>query len=250
MCPWRGGRLAHSGRCGSITEMAGTVLVTGATGGIGAAVVRAAASRQYHVLAAGRHPRKLDQLCAEQPRAAPVLLDLQDPTSLPPQLAELDRLDALVHCAGVAEVAAIEETPYALWQETLTVNVAAAAELTRALLPALRSAAGRVVFINAAPGLHAVPRWSAYVASKAALGELADSLRAEEERHGLRVTTIYPGGTATPLLRKVRAQFGRGFDAAECIRPETVASLVLTALDMPDDAYLAELSVLPAPRAP
>jgi NAD(P)-dependent dehydrogenase (short-subunit alcohol dehydrogenase family) len=52
------------------------------------------------------------------------------------------------------------------------------------------------VFTNAAPGLQAVPRWSAYAASKAALRELADSLRKEEARHGLRVTTIYPGGTA------------------------------------------------------
>jgi NADP-dependent 3-hydroxy acid dehydrogenase YdfG len=161
---------------------------------------------------------------------------------------ELDRLDALVHCAGIAEVAAVDETPYTLWHETLTVNVCAAAELTRILLPALRSAAGHVVFINAAPGLHAVPRWSAYTASKAALRELADSLRQEEARYGIRVTTVYPGGTATELLRKVRGQFGRPFEAADCIRPETLASLILTTLEMPDDAYLSELSVLPAPR--
>jgi NADP-dependent 3-hydroxy acid dehydrogenase YdfG len=228
--------------------MTRTVLVTGANGGIGAAVVRAAAERGYRVLAAGRHAARLDELCAGVPSVVPVLLDLRDPTNLPLQLVELDRLDALVHCAGIAEVAAIDETPYALWQETLTVNVAAAAELTRALLPALRTAAGRVVFINAAPGVHAVPRWSAYAASKAALRELADSLREEEAHHGLRVTTIYPGGTATELLRKVREQFGRPFEAADCIQPETLASLVLTALDMPDDAYMSELSVLPTPR--
>jgi NADP-dependent 3-hydroxy acid dehydrogenase YdfG len=228
-------------------SVASTVLVTGASGGIGAAVVRTAVDRGDRVLAVGRDAARLDELCAGLPTAVPVFLDLRDPTDLPRQLVELDHLDALVHCAGVAEVAAVEETPYALWQDTLMVNVAAAAELTRALLPALRNAAGRVVFINAAPGLHAVPRWSAYAASKAALRELADSLRAEEARHGLRVTTIYPGGTATELLRKVRAQFGRPFDAAECIRPETLASLVLTALDAPDDAYVTELSVLPAP---
>lgn len=225
------------------------MLVTGATGGIGAAVVRAAAGRGYDVMAAGRDAARLDQLCASIPRTIPILFDLRDPVDLPEPLVELDRLDAIVHCAGIAEVAGVDETPYALWLETLTVNVAATAELTRALLPALRKALGHVVFINAAPGLHAVPRWSAYTASKAALRELADSLREEEAHHGLRVTSIYPGGTATELLRKVRTQFGRPFREADCIRPETLASVVLAALDMPDDAYLPELSVLPAPRA-
>jgi NADP-dependent 3-hydroxy acid dehydrogenase YdfG len=225
------------------------MLVTGATGGIGAAVVRAAADGGYQVMAAGRDAVGLEELCARIPRTSPVLLDLRNPADLPAPLAELDRVDAIVHCAGIAEVATVEETPYALWLETLTVNVAATAEITRALLPALRKAVGHVVFINAAPGLHAVPRWSAYTASKAALRELADSLRQEEARHGLRVTTIYPGGTATELLRKVRTQFGSPFHPADCIQPATLASVVLTALNMPDDGYLAELSVLPTPRA-
>jgi NADP-dependent 3-hydroxy acid dehydrogenase YdfG len=230
--------------------MVRTMLVTGATGGIGAAVVRAGAARGYDVLAAGRDADRLDQLCARTPRTGPVLLDLRTAADLPAPLAGLDRLDTLVHCAAVAEVASVDETPYALWLETLTVNVAAAAELTRALLPALRNAVGHVVFINAAPGLHAVPRWSAYVASKAALRELADSLREEEARHGLRVTTVYPGGTATERLRKVREQFGRPYHEDDCIRPQTLAEAVLTVLDLREGAYLSELSVLPVRGRP
>jgi NADP-dependent 3-hydroxy acid dehydrogenase YdfG len=228
------------------------MLITGASGGIGAAVVRAAATHGYRVMAAGRDAVRLNQVCAGIPGTTPVLLDLRidprSPAGLPDSLVELDRLDAVVHCAAVAEVASVEETPYSLWLETLTVNVAAAAEITRTLLPALRRAAGHVVFVNAAPGLHAVPRWSAYTASKAALRELADSLREEEARHGLRVTTIYPGGTATELLQKIRAQFGRPFDPADCIQPAMLASILLTVLEMRDDAYLPELSVLPTPR--
>jgi NADP-dependent 3-hydroxy acid dehydrogenase YdfG len=224
------------------------MLITGAGGGIGAAVVRAAAGHGYRVMAAGRDPLRLDRACAGLPGTTRVLLDLRSPDRLPDPLAELDSLDAIVHCAGVADVATVEQTPYPLWLETLTVNVAAAAEITRGLLPALREAAGHVVFINAAPGVHAVPRWSAYAASKAALRELADSLREEEAGSGLRVTTIYPGGTATTLLQRVRAQFGRPFRPADCIQPATLASVVLTVLDMRDDAYLSEVSLLPAPR--
>jgi NADP-dependent 3-hydroxy acid dehydrogenase YdfG len=97
--------------------------------------------------------------------------------------------------------------------------------------------------------MRAVPRWSAFVASKAALRELADSLRAEEAHHGLRVTTIYPGGTATELLQKVRGQFGRPYEPSECIQPATLASLVLGVLEAPADAHVTELCVVPAPRA-
>jgi NADP-dependent 3-hydroxy acid dehydrogenase YdfG len=217
------------------------MLVTGATGGIGSAVVEAARNGGYRVLAIGRDAGRLRRLGAE-----PVLLDLRDPALLSGPLPPLDRLDALVHCAGVAEVASVGETPHALWTETLAVNVVSAAEITRVLLPALRGAAGHVVFVNAAPGLHAVPRWSAYAASKAALTELADSLRAEE---ALRVTTVYPGGTATGLLAKVRAGFGQPYDPAVSIQPATLAGVVLTILDMREDAYLSEVSVRAAPRA-
>jgi hypothetical protein len=147
-------------------------------------------------------------------------------------------------------VAAVAETSYELWQETLLVNVAGAAELTRALLPALRRAAGRVVFINASPGLHAVPRWSAFAASKVALRELADSLRAEEAGHGVRVTTIYPGATATELLQKVRREFGKPYDPAACLQPEALAELMLATVDAPAGTYITELSVVASATAP
>jgi NADP-dependent 3-hydroxy acid dehydrogenase YdfG len=228
--------------------MTRSVLITGATGGIGAAVARAAADRGYRVMVAGRDAGELDRQCGQVPGSIPVLVDLRSPDGLATSLPAVDRLDALVHCAGVAEVASVEQTAHSMWSETLMVNVVSAAEITRQLLPALRRAVGHVVFINAAPGLHAVPRWSAYVASKTALRELADCLRLEEAPHGLRVTTIYPGGTATALLAKVRAQFGRAYHPADCIQPATLASVVLTVLDMRDDAYLPEVSVLSTPR--
>lgn len=194
--------------------------------------------------------RKLTALHDESPLVVPVVVDLAGPFELPQPLAGLDRLDALVHCAGIAEVASVEESPPALWQNTLAVNVMAPAALTRGLLPALRASIGHIVFINIAAGTHAIPNWSAYVASKAALKEFADSLRAEENRHGLRVTSIYPSGVDTELLKEIRTKFGRPYDPAACVRPETLASLVITALELPADAHLTELSVQPAPPAP
>ena len=195
--------------------MSETAVVTGATGGIGRAMVNALAASGYRVYAVGRAPHKLAAMQNGDVVACAAALSRFE--SLPEALAGLEQVHALIHCAGVSEVATVADTPRAVWDETFAVNVSGPASLTRALLPALRAAHGRIVFVNAAPGLRAVPKWSAYTASKAALRELAHSLREEERRHGLRVTTIYPGGvldrsscersvsgSATPMTRRSR----------------------------------------------
>ena len=84
--------------------------------------------------------------------------------------------------------------------------------LTRLCLPAVRAARGTVVFLNSGAGQVAHPHWSAYAASKFGLRALADSLRAEEQAHGVRVTTVYPGRTATPMQQKVHQQEGKDYD--------------------------------------
>lgn len=224
-----------------------SVIVTGATGGIGSAVAGTLISGGYHVTAVGRDRDGLDRLRALG--AEIIIADLARAAALREAVPSPDRLDALIHCAGVSEVAAIGDARPAVWAETLAVNVTGAAELTRLMLPALRRACGHVVFVNASPGMRAVPRWSAFVGSKAALRELADSLREEEEPSGVRVTTVYPAGTATERLRRVRAAFGRDYDPARCIQPATLAAMILWLLSAPPDSYVSELSVLPSPRA-
>ena len=221
----------------------GEVLVTGATGGIGSALVPALVSAGHQVIAVGRDVEGLQSLAART-----IVADLAQVDQLAGAIGKLAALDALVHCAGVSEVAAVADAQPATWQHTLSVNVAAAAELTRLALSALRRSRGHVVFVNAAPGLRAVSRWSAFVASKAALRELADSLRDEEAVHGVRVTTVYPAGTATERLRRTRAAFGRPYDPGRCIQPATLAAMIVWVLAAPADAYVSELAVLPAPR--
>lgn len=224
----------------------GEVMVTGATGGIGQAVVAALAAAGHQVSAVGRDPDRLRSV----PGARAVTADLARPQQLAQAIGEPGQLDALVYCAGVSieAIAPVAGTGPAVWQETMAVNVLAAAELTRLVLPALRRSRGHVVFINSARGVRAVPGWSAFAASKAALQELADSLRDEEAGNGVRVTTIYPGGTATEHLRQVREAFGGAYDPQRCIQPETLAATVAWVLAAPPDAYVSELSVLAAPR--
>jgi NADP-dependent 3-hydroxy acid dehydrogenase YdfG len=222
------------------------VLVTGASGGIGFAVADLLASSGHHVIALGRDSDKLELLRGDG--ASVITADLAHVDDLRAAVRDIDYLDVLIHCAGVSAVASVADTDPATWQDVLTVNVAAAAELTRLLLPALRRSRGHVIFVNASPGMRAVPRWSAFVGSKAALRELADSLRFEEAAHGVRVTTVYPAGTATERLRSIRAAFEQPYDAARCIQPGSLAKMIVWVMAAPPDSYVTELSVLPTPQ--
>jgi NADP-dependent 3-hydroxy acid dehydrogenase YdfG len=222
------------------------VVVTGATGGIGSAMVKMLVDRGDDVVAKARPSAALDALC-EATAAVAAPIDLLRTTELPAAVRTLDRVDVLIHAAGVSEVASVEDTPAEVWHQTMAVNVTGPAELTRALLPALRAVRGRVVFVNAVAGLHAMPRWSAYTASKAALTELADSLRLEEAGSGVRVTSIYPGGVATELLRKVRAGLGRPYDPALCVSPASLAAVIAAVLDAPADVDITEVALQPPP---
>lgn len=220
-----------------------TVMVTGASGGIGSAVAGVLASSGHRIIAIGRASKAMDSLRSDG--AQVITADLAHVHELGSAVANVDHLDALIHCAGVSTVASVADTDPATWQDTLTVNVTAAAELTRLLLPLLRASHGHVIFVNASPGMRAVPRWAAFVGSKAALRELADSLRFEEAESAVRVTTIFPAATATERLRRIRAAFDRPYEPARCIQPQSLANMIAWVLAAPSDCYVTELSVFP-----
>ncbi|MFC4946940.1 SDR family oxidoreductase [Pseudonocardia sp. GCM10023141] len=220
-------------------------LVTGASRGIGAAVARALAPA-HDVLLGGRDTMALKTLAEELPGARPWPVELTDVDEVAEATGGIERLDVLVHAAGVAMLGSVEETSADTWRRQFDINVVAAAELTRLLLPALRTARGRVVLLNSGAGLTARAGWSSYAASKFALRAFADALRAEEAPHGVRVTTVHAGRVDTDLQRGVVEQEGGTYDGRYYLRPESVAGAVLLAVTAPDDALLTELVLRPS----
>lgn len=219
-------------------------LVTGASRGIGSAVARVLAST-HDVLLGGRDVAALERLATELPGSRAWPVDLTDFDAVEEAAAGIERLDVLVHSAGVARLGSVAQTPAAIWLEQFQVNVIAVAELTRVLLPALRRARGRVVLVNSTAGLTAPPGWAAYSASKYALRAFAEALRAEEEGNGVRVTSIFPGHTDTDMQRAMAEHEGREYRPEEYLRPESVAGAVLLAVTAPPDAALTELVLRP-----
>jgi len=188
--------------------------------------------------------RDAGRVAGEFPDAHILEADLSDGTAIA-GLRLPDRLDSVVHVAGTVELGAVADLDEAAWTDQLAVNLVAPALLTRAALPALRAARGTVVLVNSGAGLRASPGWSAYAASKFGLRALADALRAEERDNGVRVTSVFPGRTATPMQEKVHRQEGREYDDADWIRPGTVVDAIVSVLDLPADATMPEVSISP-----
>lgn len=230
-----------------------THLITGAGSGIGEAVARALLERGDELWLLARDAGRAKELAARlegSGRINTLVGDLAQPSRLSYALGLQTlptELDSLLHVAGVVDLGRVDELTPKVWDATLAANLVAPAELTRLLLPQIRLAQGHVVFVNSGAGLYAHPNWGAYAASKHGLKALADALRAEEAGAGVRVSSVYPGRTATPMQAKVHQQEGRAYHPGDWMAPESVATTVLAALDLPRDALISDLTVRPGP---
>jgi NAD(P)-dependent dehydrogenase (short-subunit alcohol dehydrogenase family) len=169
-----------------------TVLVTGASTGIGRATALALA-RSHTVLAGVR------RLEDAPPGTTPVLLDITN-TDHVAELRGIEQLDALVNNAGIAVTAPLEHLPLDELRRQLEVNVISQLAVIQAVMPQLRSARGRIVNVSSIGGRMALPLYGPYSASKFALEALSDSLRREQRE--IKVIVIQPGAIATPIWER------------------------------------------------
>ncbi len=193
-----------------------SVLVTGASTGIGAATVRALADHGFEVFAAARNTDDAKAVCEHQPsRIRSLQLDVTDEASIRSAVQCIQvslggrGLYGLVNNAGVALGGPLECTPISALRRQLDVNVIGAAAVTQACLPLLRQATGRIINISSISGRVALPFVGPYAASKFALRAISDSLRAELRPWGIEVVMIEPGQIATPIWEKGIAECER-----------------------------------------
>lgn len=186
-----------------------SVVVTGASTGIGAATVAELVGRGLHVWAGVRSEADAERLAGEYGDKVTVLrLDVTDPAAVAAageQVTAAGPLAGLVNNAGIALPGPLEYLPITALREQFEVNLLGQLAVTQAMLPALRAATdppGRVVLVGSIGGRIAGPMLGAYHASKFALVGLADTLRAELAPWRIAVVLLEPGAIATPIWQR------------------------------------------------
>src|ERR671915_2319963 len=180
----------------------GTVLVTGASSGIGEATALHLKELGFDAVAAVRKNEDAERLAGRGLRT--VKLDVTDVDSIDAARDELagGPLAGLVNNAGIAVAAPLEYLPLDQLRDQLEVNLVGQLAVTQRFLPALRAGRGRIVNVSSIGGRVALPLLGAYHASKFALEAISDTLRRELRSQGVDVIVIEPGGVKTPIWRK------------------------------------------------
>ncbi|MFF3874531.1 SDR family NAD(P)-dependent oxidoreductase [Streptomyces sp. NPDC001978] len=239
-------------------------LITGATGGLGRALVARVLKGGDRVVAAARNPQRLRQFETAHPeRFLPVPMDVTDPAQVRAAvqrgIAAFGRLDVLVNNAGYAQPGALEELEDIELRQQFESNFFGPVNVLRAALPHLRSRrSGHILQISSIAGQIGAPGMSAYTSSKHALEGLSVSLAAELKPFGIRVTIVEPGSTRTAFRGRWSELVSRDhpisdYDTTRAALantasggpqagdPDRVADALATLADLPDPPLRAAL---------
>lgn len=220
-----------------------TVIVTGASAGLGAALVREFAGSGRRVIAAARDAKRLAELAAEADpgQVVPVATDVSDPEQVAAMIARAQaqggQIEALINNAGIDKPGPIEELEIADWDRILGVNLSGAFYACKGVFPIMkRQGGGTIVNVSSVAGRRGAPGATAYCASKFGMTGLTQALQAEGKAHNIRCSIVYPGGMDTGWTGEARPDF---------LAPRDVARFVLAMVDQPDRFTVNEVVLGP-----
>ena len=233
-----------------------TILITGASRGIGAAAARRFAGAGHQLLLVSRPGPSLEGLAEELrqggARVETAGIDLAVAGSIGPAIRDLCGRgmppSVLINNAGVAYTGPLAAMPLERWQWLLQLNLTSVFEVCQAALPSLRAAGGaRIINVSSHAARAAFPDWGAYCVSKAALQSFSRCLAEEERPHGIRVSTLTLGSVNTPLWDSETVD--SSFDRRAMLAPEQAADALLYLAQLPADQTVEDLTLMPAAGA-
>ncbi len=213
------------------------ILVTGGSSGIGFAIAKALGAKGARIFITGRRQEALDAAVAKLKAdgvtagsiAADVGTEAGRAATLKAAVGAMGGLDGLINNAGAVRASPLEETSEAEIRTMIDVDLLAPILLTRAALPELRRSGDAIVVnISSSMGLVAMPFYTTYAAVKAGISHFGKSLRRELNGEGIRVMTVYPGATDTPMMQSSNAVAPK--ESPEAVADATVAGIEENAL--------------------
>ena len=234
-----------------MTQTEQYALITGAGSGIGKATALAFAQAGIHLALVGRTASKL-QAVAESAatygvKALIYPVDLAQVEQVREKISAIAAeipIDILINNAGMGYTGGLLDTPLADWQRVIDLNLTSVFQCTQATLPGMRQRQrGTIINVASIAGHQVFPNWGAYCVSKFGLVGLSKALAVEERPHGIRVVTFSPGAVNTEIWDTETVQ--ADFDRSQMLTPETVAQTILYAAQLPDQAVIEELTLMP-----
>jgi NADP-dependent 3-hydroxy acid dehydrogenase YdfG len=221
-------------------------VVTGASSGIGKAIALGLGAHGATLCLFGRNVNALELMA---PHAARFTVDLRNEAQIRDVAAKVQRdlggVDILIHSAGVFVPDRSDAATSVDFDRQQQINMRAPSLLTQELLPALRARRGQIVFINSSVTRASSAGVSQYTATKAALKAFADNLRNEVNSAGIRVLSVYPGRTATPMQAEIHRLEKKDYQPEQLLQPEDIASVIINALCLPRTAEVTEIDIRP-----
>ncbi len=204
-----------------------TVLITGASRGIGRALAVELLNRGYQVIGTSRHPEGIKD--ADLQQVSWLALDLLSAESIEELIDQLDYLDVLINNAGASQMGAVEDVSMAKIREQFELNFFGHARLIKAVLPKMRErGTGKILNITSFASRLPVPFSAIYAASKAAMETLTKGLRAEVRRFGIDAITIAPTFVSTKIYQEKisssESAYSQGLNRVKQIRDSNIDS--------------------------
>lgn len=226
------------------------VIVTGASSGIGKEVALRLLASGAQVSLVSRNPDRLLQELPTGSNAQGYAINLgkieQVAAKMRAIVDDMGGVDILINNAGMAYIGELIDMPLEEWQKLFDLNLTSVFQCLQAVLPSMRSQkSGIVINIASIAAKQGFPNWGAYCASKFALLGLTQAIAAEEQPHGIKVMSICPGSVDTPLWDTLGDKVPPSFNRAAMLRPATVAEAIMTLVNLPQDAVISDLVLMP-----
>lgn len=187
-----------------------TAWILGASGGIGSSLTELLSSQGWRLIVSGRDASKLEALATERPNLHPLPLDATKPEAVAETadhiFSEFGRLDGVVHLVGSFMLKGAHQLSIEEWKQTLDINLNSAFYVLKAVVgPMQKEGGGTLVFTSTVAAQTGLPSHEAIAAAKAGVDGLVRSAAATYATRGLRVNSVAPGMTETPLSAPVLA---------------------------------------------
>ena len=239
--------------------MTKTVLITGATAGIGEAAVRAFAADGWQVIGTGRRADRLEKLAAEIGEAfCPLVFDMRDEAAIDAALASLPEgfraIDMLVNNAGLAlGTAPAQSADLAQWQQMIETNITGLVTVTHKLLPGLVARKGGIINLSSVAATYPYTGGNVYGGTKAFVRQFSLGLRSDLHGTGVRVTAIEPGMAETEFTvvrtHGNQAASDQLYKVANPMTAEDIADQIFWVATLPPHLNINRLELMPVSQS-